>query len=90
MEVAESISGKEGCGRATEKDIVVLLEALKLPSAMSRDSALQVYIQCSPLFLFSNHFKKKQFVQNNVNLINLHVHCVYNVHKFLLICYAKR
>ena len=41
VEVAESISGGEGCGRATEKEIVVLLEALKLPSATSRDSALQ-------------------------------------------------
>uniref|UniRef100_A0A8W8K250 TOG domain-containing protein n=2 Tax=Magallana gigas TaxID=29159 RepID=A0A8W8K250_MAGGI len=45
VEVAESISGKEGCGRATEKDIEVLLEALKLPSAMSRDSALQALLR---------------------------------------------
>jgi hypothetical protein len=42
VEVAESISGKEGCAEPSGKDIVVLLDALMLPNVTSRDSALQV------------------------------------------------
>ncbi|XP_060079689.1 stalled ribosome sensor GCN1-like [Ylistrum balloti] len=41
VEVCDSISGKEGCSKATEKEILVLLEALKSPCVAVRDSTLQ-------------------------------------------------
>ncbi|XP_069136043.1 stalled ribosome sensor GCN1-like [Argopecten irradians] len=41
VEVCQSISGDEGCSKATEKEILVLLEALKSPCTAVRDSVLQ-------------------------------------------------
>lgn len=40
-EVAESISGEDGCAKATDKEITILLEAMKSPCTAARDAAVQ-------------------------------------------------
>ena len=40
-EVAESISGEDGCAKATDKEITILLEAMKFPCTAARDAAVQ-------------------------------------------------
>lgn len=40
-EVAESISGEEGCAKATPEEINILLDALMSPCTAGRDAAVQ-------------------------------------------------
>lgn len=40
-EVADSISGDEGCARATDKEVEILLEAMRSPCTAARDAVVQ-------------------------------------------------